>query len=132
MVSKKLPIKLPRHALSNVELVEIVKKLKIPYFRGVFMRNQLPRKIRNYESGIINLDESSGNGTHWTGYVKHGKVIYYFDSIGNLSPPIEAKSYFKSDNRRNRILYNRQRYQKINTYNCGHLVLKFLYNWSHI
>lgn len=94
------------------------------------MRDALPPKIRRNESGIINLDEESGLGTHWTGYIKKGINIMYFDSYGSLKPPPEAIKYFFSDGSRNKVTYNYDRFQKYNSFNCGHLVLKFLYKNS--
>ena len=55
--------------LSNVELLDVAKKIEIPGFRGVFMRNNLPSKPRKDECGILNLDDSSGTGTH--------KILFY-------------------------------------------------------
>jgi hypothetical protein len=101
---------------------------KIPFFRGVYMRNNLPKKIRKYESGIINLDDKKGQGTHWTAYIKRNKNIIYFDSYGNLKPSLEVSQYFKSDGSNNQIFYNYDNYQKPNSFNCGHLCLQFLYN----
>lgn len=98
----------------------------IPSFRGIFMRDTLPRMIRKNESGIINLDSNVGSGTHWTAYSKRGSHITYFDSVGQLKPPPELVKYFHSDGSRKDIRYNFTRYQKLNTYNCGHLVLTFL------
>lgn len=95
------------------------------------MRNGLPLKIRIRESGIVNLDDQHGPGTHWTAYVKHGGNILYFDSIGHLQPPLELVKYFRGDGRRNNITYNFERYQHLNAYNCGHLCLQFLYNNSN-
>lgn len=126
MVSKKLPVKLPHRPLTNIDLIKYVKKLSIPKFRGVFMRNALPKKIHTHECGIINLDDKQGPGTHWTGYIKSKTKILYFDSIGHLQPPLEVEKYFNSDGS-NIILYNQKRFQNLNTYNCGHLCLKFLY-----
>lgn len=91
------------------------------------MRNNLPSRIRKHESGIVNLDSEEGDGTHWTSYVKRGKRILYFDSIGQLKPPLELVRYFKGDGSTNRIQYNFDRFQKLNSYNCGHLTLRFLY-----
>jgi hypothetical protein len=39
-----------------------LKRLKIPHFRGVFCRNELPHKANVNERGIINLDDSRGDG----------------------------------------------------------------------
>jgi len=92
------------------------------------MRNKLPKKIKKNETGIINLDNESGEGTHWTAYVKKRKNIIYFDSFGNLKPPKESISYFLSDDSKNIIKYNYNKYQSFNTTNCGQLCLQFIYN----
>lgn len=101
--------------------------LKIPNFRGVYMRNDLPLTIREKESGIINLDDKRGPGTHWTAYVKNGKDITYFDSIGHIKPPLELIKYFRSGGSKPTIRYNFERYQNLQANNCGHLCLQFLY-----
>lgn len=101
------------------------RKLDIPYFRGVFMKDRLPRKIHQYETGVINLDNDSGPGTHWTAYKKYGTTISYFDSFGNLLPPIETQLYFQS-NEPCTIFYNHNSYQSYDSIVCGHLCLNFL------
>lgn len=121
-------MKLPHRPLTNIDLLRYVKKLRIPYFRGIYMRDGLPSKIYDTECGIVNLDDSINDGTHWISYFKHVNNILYFDSIGQLKPPIELIRYFRSDGSRNRIRYNFDRLQKLNSFNCGHLVLHFLYN----
>lgn len=118
---------LPKRALNNIDIETFATKLKIPHFRGVFMRNNLPKKIRKNESGVINLDNNEGNGTHWTAYKKTENLVIYFDSYGNLKPPLEAIKYFNSNNLCD-IRYNHRVYQTYNSYNCGHLCLQFLYN----
>lgn len=46
-------------------------ELKIPYFRGVFSINKLPKKkIRANECAVVNLDRSESNGSHWVCYKK--------------------------------------------------------------
>ncbi|KAJ8939269.1 hypothetical protein NQ318_015227 [Aromia moschata] len=88
---KKLPLKLPRRALFDIDLMKYAKLLKIKHFRGVFMRDSL-RSIhppRRLECAIINLDSTEGPGTHWVAYKKHGDNVLYFDSFGALKPPIE-------------------------------------------
>lgn len=92
------------------------------------MRNNLPLKINPKETGVINLDDEQGQGTHWTSYIKCGNQIKYFDSLGNLKPPLELVRYFYSDGNQKKIQYNQDRYQPLNSYNCGHLCLKFLYS----
>jgi len=92
------------------------------------MRDNLPLKINRKESGIINLDDKVGRGTHWTAYIKCNSEVKYFDSIGDLKPPLELVRYFYSDGNKKYIQYNQDRYQSLNSYNCGHLCLRFLYS----
>ena len=63
---------LPNKPLSNFELEDVVKKLKNPYFRGVFLLDTLPTKPNKKECGIINFDMSGGPGTHWFAWYKNG------------------------------------------------------------
>lgn len=86
------------------------------------MRNALPASPHYRESAIINLDDKNGPGTHWVAYRKRGNDVIYFDSFGDLRPPMELMSYLGI----NQIKYNPARYQDFGTYNCGHLCLQFL------
>lgn len=92
-------------------------------FRGVFMRDSLPTKPWKNEQMVVNLDSNKGDGTHWVCFSKKGNTVKYFDSFGNLQPPMEIGNYLKGAN----IYYNREQLQKWNSWNCGHLCLKFLY-----
>lgn len=97
--------------------------LRIPYFRGVFSKDELPKNIRKNETGIVNLDNSYGSGTHWICYKKLDDIVYYFDSLGNLPPPRELINYFGAVSN---VFYNYKRMQDINSTICGHLCLEFL------
>ncbi len=113
---------LPNKPLSNFELIDAVKELSIPHFRGVFLRNLLPKRSSKKECGILNLDDTSGSGTHWVAWYKNGKDKYYFDSFG-LQPPTELVNYLKSP-----IYYNTEQIQPINQVIviCAHLCLYVL------
>ena len=63
-------VKIPFRPLSQYDLISFVKKLKIPDFRGIYMRDTLPDIPLNIECGILNLDLNDGNGTHWTSWYK--------------------------------------------------------------
>ena len=90
------------------------------------MRNDLPKSgPHNKESAIINLDDKESAGTHWVCYKKLNNLVYYFDSFGDLKPPLELVKYFGSGSI---IKYNYERYQDFDTFECGHLCLRFLYN----
>lgn len=91
------------------------------------MIDTLPNTIFKNETGIVNLDSIFGPGTHWVCYRKRGNIIDYFDSFGNLRPPIELIRYFQSSRQKPiKIYYNYNRYQSLNAVNCGHLCLSFL------
>ncbi|XP_060844013.1 uncharacterized protein LOC132923991 [Rhopalosiphum padi] len=69
--------------------------MKIPHFIGVFTRDRLSTRPKRQESAIINLDAENGTGTHWVAYRKIGKKVDYYDSFGNLPPPLEVQQYFQ-------------------------------------
>lgn len=116
-------MKLPRRALTDVDLSKYAKKFEIPYFRGVFMRNDLPKSgPRRREAAIVNLDDKDGPGTHWVAYRKIDNKVDYFDSFGNLRPPSDLVKYLGVGS----VNYNHERYQDYDTFECGHLCLKFL------
>lgn len=93
------------------------------------MRNELPTNgPQKYEAAILNLDSKNGPGTHWVAYRKNNNKVIYFDSFGNLQPPHELVKYFDVGSNNVIILYNHERYQNFNTYNCGHLCIQFLLN----
>ena len=89
--------------------------VKVPHFRGVFMCNTLSPKIRNKECGVVNLDSSEGDGTHWVAYYKSGENRIYFDSFG-LDPPNEVKKYLSLP-----LLTQTYQLQKTDDVICGHL-----------
>ena len=108
---------LPNKPLSNIEIIVTAKKLSLDGFRGVFLRDTLPKKSKLNECRILNLDSSSGDGTHWVMQFKKGKNKFYFDSYG-VQPPSELIDYLKSP-----IFYNSERVQQNGEVFCGHLCL---------
>lgn len=113
-------------ALSNLDLEKFVKLLKIPHFRGVFMRDTLPKKPRKIECWILNHDSAQSTGTHWTALAKINDMAWYFDSFGNLRPPLEVMIYLGA---RVKLVLNYKKYQNFDSVKCGHLCLKFLFNF---
>ena len=92
------------------------------------MRDQLPKKPNNVETGIINLDNSSGPGTHWVAYAIDPRGIVYFDSYG-LAPPKEFMQYVneKSERFSIPIFYSTLPTQQLNDPPiCGREVLNVL------
>lgn len=114
---------MPEGVTTNVQLLQLAKRMHIPYFRGIFMRDSLPiGGINRNESGIVNLDNTKGPGTHWVAYAKRGNQALYFDSFGNLRPPNELMQYLNVT----KIKYNHTSYQTYDQSICGQLCLQFL------
>ena len=81
--------------LSNLEIIDMAKKLTLYGFRGLFLRHTLPKKATLNECGILNLDSSSGDRMHYVVmWLKKGKDKFYFDSYG-VQPPSEQNAYLK-------------------------------------
>ena len=115
--------------LTNFDLISYIEKLKVPYFRGVFMRDELPSRKHTIECGIMNLNKSNQIGSHWVCFVRGKKDRIYFDSFGQITP-IEIQKYLKSksefDNEKSVIQRNSNIVQRANTHVCGHLCLVVL------
>jgi len=112
--------------LTNVDIETFVKKLKIPNFRRVFMRDTLSNKPKNVECAIVNLNKSNEIGSHWVCFAKIDKRRMYFDSFGQ-NIPIEILKYLKTSKEyKNNIAViarNTDIVQRVNTHVCGHLCL---------
>ena len=78
-------------------MLQWVTQLGIKYFRGIYSRDNLPQKIHKLETGIINLDDSMGGGSHCVCYRNLDKQFCeYFDWFGLIKhssikmTPVEA------------------------------------------
>ena len=89
------------------------------------MRDELQdKKAVSNECMIINIDDSSNEGTHWTClFIKNG-VSYYFDSYG-FEPTLEVMQYCKEPR-----YYSSFPIQKLNEVICGHYCIYVLYKLS--
>ncbi len=111
---------------TDKQSVEWADTLKIKHFRGVYAKDELKKQTPNKEEcGIINLDNSSGDGTHWTLYHCDEKQKVYYSSFGD---PIsnEAKDYlYKIDDRK--ILCSDFKIQDFTETCCGELCILILF-----
>ena len=80
------------------------------YYGGVYSRDSIPKRI-GAKFYIINLDDSTGPGTHWVALYNVGRKPIYFDSFG-VWPP---KELMKIKN----LLFNDYRIQSRNSRSCG-------------
>ena len=110
-------VTLPTKPLSNFEIIDAAKTLSVNGIKGVFLRDTLPTKTKLNECGILNLDLSFGDSTHWVMWFKKGKEKLYFVSYG-VQPPSELIAYLKSQ-----IFYNSERVQQNGEVFCSHLCL---------
>ena len=100
--------------LSNIDIKNYVKILKIRNFRGCFMRDELKNlKPCKTEWGVLNLNLSNEPGSHWVCWFKRNNNKYYFNSFG-LPPPKELVDYLGSP-----ILYSTFQLQGLKDQNCG-------------
>ena len=111
---------LPNVPLDNIELEDAVKRLNIPHFRGCYCTDTLPKICHRVECGILNLDNSMGNGTHWTAWYYNNNNKIYFDSYG-VDPPLELIKYLGHS-----IYCSTESIQPRDTVVCGHLCLYVL------
>ena len=108
--------------LSNFQIIEKCKELKIKNFKGVFMRDELNtnQKTTN-ECMVINTDHSSNSGTHWTCLFKKNGESFYFDPYG-FPPPLEVISYCEEPR-----YFSSFPIQKMNEIICGHYCIYVLH-----
>jgi len=119
---------LPNKPLSNFEIEDAVKKIGLKNFRGVFLRDTLPKEPKRNECAIMNLDDTSGDGTHWVAWFKRGDKKWHFDSFG-LPPPTELNNYLCD------VFYPTEQIQPRQAVICGHLclfVLKEMQKGKHL
>jgi len=111
-------IVLPNKPLSNFEIKELVKKIGLKNFCGVFSRDTLPKKPKRNECSIMNPIDTSGDGTHCVAWFKRGDKKWYFDSFG-FPPPTELNDYLGD------VFYPTEQIQPRQEVFCGHLCLFF-------
>ena len=75
-------------ALTNIDLLRYIDELKVPKFRGVFMRDELPERPNPVECGIVNLSTHEQMGTHWVCYARIHNTHIYFDSVGERNAEV--------------------------------------------
>ena len=103
--------------LSNWDILDFCKKIKIKLDGGVVMKDQLTTKKKNYT--IINLESSTaGNGgTHWTCLLHQKEGWFFFDSYG-VQPSEEIIKYVGQFSEEP-FAYNSFQIQHYNSTFCG-------------
>ena len=106
------------NSLSDMDIIHILKSQGIK-INGIYMKDELPSKLKK-GFYVINLQSSNiGNGTHWTALYYSSKHSFYFDPFGFLAPiEIEQKL--------NKYKYNDKQIQNLKSTACGFYCIAFI------
>ena len=124
-INRRHSVKFINKPLSNFDLIDWVKKLKIKHFRRIYSRDNLPQKMKKDEVGIINLDSQIGPGTHWVAYRDGDKYAEYFDSLGLIMPK-EIMQFMSTS--RKRLMYSGDEIQERDSVLCGYWCFFIIYS----
>jgi hypothetical protein len=99
--------------------MRIIQSQGVNDFKGVFMKDQLPDKLKR-GSYVINLQSSKeGNGTHWVCLYYTPSFSYYYDSYGFIAP-------LEVQNKITPYMYNDLEIQDIDSTACGFYCVAFI------
>jgi len=108
-----------KNALSNFDIIEILRSQGVADFQGVLMKDELPSRLSR-GSYIVNLaSRTESNGTHWTAFYYTDTFSYYFDSYGFV-PPLEVQEKIIP------YTYNDEEIQDIDSTACGYYCVAFV------
>lgn len=111
------------YPLSNGEVENLLKSIK--GFKGVSAKDEFSGPISPLEYGVINIDDSTGPGTHFTAYANRpgDDHVYYYDSYGVVCPK-NIEKYLKTSGKP--IAYNNSQHQLIDSVICGFYCCMFI------
>lgn len=117
-------MKIRNKRLTSVDVVNIGKSIGLDI--NVIAKDMPIDQL--FQFTVINLDDSSGKGTHWTCYSIYGNDVYYFDSYGAPPPSdieIQLKHYY------DKVYFNTKIIQDKKSILCGWFCLAFLYHMKN-
>ena len=92
-----------------------------PRFNGVCSRDNLYNEIKD-EAYVMNFDEYSDIGTHWTALYSLNNNVTYFDSFGVEHIPKEIRKFIGIKNVQTNIF----RIQAYDSVMCEYFCIKFI------
>ena len=99
--------------------------IMLPYFRGVYSLDDIPRNIKVREFVVVNLSKKHEPGTHWFCIVRsHFKLYEIFNSLGFSNLTI-VTPYIRAGSGAD-LVFNHRPYQLATTATCGYFVVYFL------
>ena len=114
--------------LSNLDLKRLAELYNIP-LKNVLSKDifdKMKPVVGNY---VVNLDDSTNGGTHWTGLILNDKYAVYYDSFG-MPMPQSILRFIKRFNKKLKIIYSIDQIQHVESVYCGWFVLYLFYFYS--
>lgn len=113
-------------ALYNSEIDKMLNH--IPHYKGCYSKDLLKKVKTNKRKKlclVVNMDDSSGGGTHWTclDYNPKRNYSFYFDSFG-LEPPREVVKFLGKYMKP--IQFNTENLQDTRSNRCGYYCVEIL------
>ena len=108
--------------LSNFELIDIIKDMKLDYhFGGVYSKDLLPKELIRDTFYTVNLqDHDEGSGTHWVEfYYNKPLTSIYFDSYGFIAP-LDVQDRIKP------YIFDNGEIQDFDSSDCGYFCISFI------
>jgi hypothetical protein len=103
---------------SNIELEQILNN-KVKNFNGVYPKDLMKKPLKD-GFYIVNLDDSTGEGTHWCALYKiNDGFSIWWDSYGFPAPENIESLLHKYD-------YNKKQIQDIDSTSCGFYCVAFI------
>jgi hypothetical protein len=90
----------------------------VPY-GGVLCRDDLVPVLKPHTAWLINLDKSTGPGSHWEAAWVGSKNAYHVDSFGTALPRLLADRLYRRLPRGAKILSSNSRRQPLKNVDCG-------------
>lgn len=110
--------------LSNTDIQHLMSDVKL--FKGVYPKDKL-KLVKKFKNGsmIVNLDDSTGSGTHWVcvNIDSTKPYVEYHDSFG-LYPPNEIVAFLNKYKKP--IIYQEDQLQNDKSVLCGYYCCDYL------
>ena len=106
--------------MNNLEIVELIKEIKIKNFIGVFIRDEIPLNLSDNFYFIYNYQTSKEHGEHWAVFIRKNKKNYHSSSFGD-DPCKEITDQYKN------IMTSTFRFQGYFEKSCGLFCVLLIY-----
>ena len=111
---------IPLHPLTNIEIQQYYQKES--RLNEVYSRGNLPKKLKDRNAYVINLDQYADVGTHWIALYALNNDITYFDSLGVEHIPKEIEKFIGNKNIKTNILRTHADTSSM----CGNFSIRFI------